>query len=78
MSESSGSDDEFDADDVYSMDLYDRTATGPDILSKIREHPTFVSFRSHAENGYTLLKVEQIDAVLDMNIVDWDDFMQKC
>ena len=77
MSESSGSDDEFDADDVYSMDLYDWSATGAEILDKIREHPTFVSFRSHAENKWTVLSVEQIEATLDLNIVDWEDFHTK-
>jgi len=77
MSESSGSDDEFDEIDVYSMDLYDRTAKVKDILAKIREHNTFVSFRNFAESGFALLKPGQIDAVLDVNVVDWDDFHTK-
>ena len=77
MSESSGSDDEFDEIDVYSMDLYDRTAKVKDILAKIREHTTFVSFRSFAESGFALLKPKQIDAVLDVKVVNWDDFHTK-
>ena len=32
-----------------------------DILAKIREHTTFVSFRNHADNEWSFLGVDQID-----------------
>ena len=44
MSESSGSEDEFDEIDVYSMDLYDRSAKVKDILAKIRDHAALLVF----------------------------------
>ncbi len=71
------SEDEFDPIDVYSMDLYDRAATASDIREKIRGHATFVSMRNFAEEKYSLLNVEHIDAALDVKHVNWDDFDTK-
>ncbi len=74
MSESSDSDSDFDADDVYSMDVFDRTDDVPDILERIKEHATFVSCRNHAEDGYALLTAEQVAAA---HVVDWGNYHTK-
>jgi hypothetical protein len=70
-------DESYDDDDVYALDLYDRTSTCSEILDKIRGHATFISFRKYAAAGYSTLKVEEVDAALDVNVVQWDDFHTK-
>ena len=77
MSESSDSDSDFDADDVYSMDIFERTDDVSDILDRVKKHDTFVSCRNLAKDGYALLTAEQVDAALDVNVVDWNDYHTK-